>query len=227
MTIAWGILLASGSDEEFEQSAVAGFLNLNSRPILSYSLRACEDCPDLEGYIVVAPRDRLEQVQAQAQLFGCHKIRKIVPGGATYATALNQGMEYLDDQVNTVLVHEVAIPFVTAQMMSDVIKASKKSGVALVGSSLPDAVATLGKNRVLESIGDASSLMRVTAPYAFSLEYLNKAIKAAKTKKKRLKSPMDLIGLVKAEVKVAPVDLFPERVRSIGDLTRLDALMKS
>lgn len=227
MTTAWAILLASGAEEEFEQDSVAGFLNLNGRPILSYSMRACEDCADLDGYIVVAPRERLEQVQAQSRLFGCHKIRKIVPGGATYYTSLNNGLAYLADAVDTVVIHEVACPFVDAERISEVLKAARKSGVAVTGTPVSDPVGEIGKNRVFEAEVDASALVRLAPPYAFSLETLEKAGKAAKTRKAKIKGLIDLLSLVSTEIRVATAPVYPERLRSIADLPRLDALIKA
>jgi len=111
--MSWAVIVASGKEEMLNSETCTAFLSLNSRPVLSYSLTAFEHTPEIDGVVVVAPKDRLEQVSSIVQLFGCHKVKKIVPGGTSQYVSFTNGMKYVDEDADILLMHEASRPNIT------------------------------------------------------------------------------------------------------------------
>ncbi|HMP74485.1 MAG TPA: 2-C-methyl-D-erythritol 4-phosphate cytidylyltransferase [Kiritimatiellia bacterium] len=226
MGTAWGVILAGGKDEEPLDSIVTGFLNADNRPVLSYSFSALEHCPEIDGFVVVAPRERLEQVQAMAQLYGCHKIRKIVPGGASYMVCLTNGLNYVDETVDTIVIHEASRPGVQAEDVGAVVKASRKTGCAALARSVEGRWVTAAANHVVDKPVDGSKLREVGTPLAVTREALDKALAKAKKNKKTFKHPMELMEYAGVQMRMSLTQKFPVKISEIKDLAEVEAILR-
>ena len=140
-TMSWAVIVASGKEEMLNSETCTAFLNLHSKPVLSYSLTAFEHCPDIDGIVVVAPKDRLEQVSTIVHLYGCHKVRKIVPGGASQYASFTNGMKYVDEDANMILMHEASRPILSPDDITELIKSARKGSYAVLGTALEDEAA--------------------------------------------------------------------------------------
>ena len=77
-----GIIVAAGKSERMGQNVDKAFLSLGAKPVVVYSLRAFEKCPDIDDVVLVVQKERLEAARCMVQMFGCTKVKKIVAGGA-------------------------------------------------------------------------------------------------------------------------------------------------
>ncbi len=227
MASTWGVLLASAKEELLAPETVTAFINLNSRPVLSYSLNAFEHCPDVDHVVVVAPKEKLEQVQAQVQMFGCQKVRKIVPGGATYHSSLMNGLKYVEDTAKTIVIHEVSRPLVHSKDLTDVIKASRRNGCAALAHSVTGRTVIEGKNHVVDKEIDGKKLMVMGTPQAFDYEKLQKAVGTARKRKKSLRETIDAMPGSRVPIKLVVSDAYPEKISSADDLYRLEGILKA
>ena len=192
-TSAWVVIVAAGKEEMLGPEIATAFLNLQNQPILSYSLTACEHCPDVENVVIVAPRERLEHVVSIVQLFGCHKIRKIVPGGATQLASFQNGMKYVDENARVVVMHVASCPGVSVKDLTEVTKAAKKHGIAVAGKPITDDIVLTDKSHGVGEYLAAGSVWRYGSPMAFTSTALQKALKAATKKKKSLKTLLEVV----------------------------------
>lgn len=222
-TKSWAVIVASGKEEMLNSETCTAFLNLHSRPVLSYSLNAFEHCPDIDGVIIVAPKDRLEQVGSIVQLFGCHKVKKIVPGGSSQFVSFTNGMKYADEDVNIVLMHESSRPLVSSQNISDLIKAAKKDDYAILGTVVEDETAVVsGRATIADKILDGVSIWSMGSPIAVKMDLLNNANAALKKKKKSVKKLSEAIALVHSKPRLVQAGVYPTKIKTIDNLRYLD-----
>jgi len=221
-TSSWAVIVASGKDEMLNPETCTAFLNLQNKPILSYSLTAFEHCPEIEGVIVVAPRERLEQVVSVIQLFGCHKVRKVVPGGSTQYASFVNGMKYVDDTAKFILIHEASRPGIQAADVSELIKHAKKQGFVMAGHEVMEGVAKTSKTFVVEEFLEAGSIWTYGTPIVASADIVDKAIKNVTKKKKTVKSVLEAILLLALQPRLVKSTVFPSRINTIEQLRAME-----
>lgn len=218
----WAVLNACGKEETIAENTCTAFLNLNNRPVLSYSLAALEHAQDIDAVVVVAPRDRLEQVVSVIQLFGCHKIRKVVPGASTELASLNAAMNFVEKDAGLILFHEASRPGITQSGISELVRVAKRQGIAATGQACNDRLALAAKNGTVESLLQAGTAWFQGSPVVFKRESLQKVLNAAKKKSKAVSSVLDAIVLSKQKIRLVTPDKFPERISSFEQLRAME-----
>jgi len=141
MASAWGLIIASGKPEGFTEGVDPSFLTLGSKPVMMHALSAFEKCADVEGLVILASKDRVESVRAMVQMFGCAKVKRILPlAGSRSASVLAVVKELQGDKVPVVTIHEGIRPMVSADEIAETVKLAKKHGAAVLCDRLPDPV---------------------------------------------------------------------------------------
>jgi len=219
---SWAVIIAGGKDEMLNPETCTAFLNLHNKPILSYSLTAFEHCPEIEGVIVVAPRDRLEQVLPVIQLFGCHKVRKVVPSGPTQYASLVAAMKYVDKDAKIIVVHEASRPGLTAADISEQVKLARKHDVVFAGRELSEQAVLVGKNAVIEQHLDSGSVWKFGSPVAVSAATLHKAIDVVTKKRKNVKTVIEALQVTGPAARLAKSSRFPLKISTFEQLREFE-----
>lgn len=214
----WAIVMASGKDEMLNEETCTAFLNVNNRPVLSYSLTAIERCPDVDGVVVIAPKDRLEQVVSVIQMYGCHKVRKVVPGASTEFASFQNCLKYIDDDAGSFLLHEASRPGIRAIDASALVKAAKKHGAVMAGQVIEGTTALVAKNGGIENYPDAGTVWRYGLPLALKRDVLDKAVAVLKRKKKTPKTIEEALDLAGQEFRLVAFEHFPKKIEHARDI---------
>lgn len=223
-TTSWAVIIAGGKDEMLNPETCTAFLNLDNKPILSYSLTAFEHCPEIDGIIIVAPRDRLEQVVSVVQLFGCHKVRKIVPSGPTQYASLLAGMKYVDEEAKVIVVHEASRPGLAASDISEQVKLARKNNVVMAGHELSESAVVVGKNAVVEQYLESGSIWKYGAPTAVNGEFFRAMVETIAKKKKTVKSLLEAIQFAGGTPRLIKSSRFPLKISTFDQLRNLEPI---
>lgn len=227
MASAWGLIIASGKPEGFAEGVDPSFLTLGSKPVLMHSLAAFEKCADIEGLVILASKDRVESVRAMVQMFGCAKVKRILPMGASRASSiLGVVKELQGDKVPVLAIHEGIRPMVSADEISETVKLAKKHGAAVLCDRIPDPVRLTEKGSKVTAEVEGSHLWSCRSPQAFKVDVLVKALDAAAKKKVALRDEADALALVKGELHVVPATHSVIRISGPRDLVLADYLLR-
>lgn len=218
MTQAWGIVVATGKEQELASGVETAFLGIGSRPALAHVLEAYESCRDIEGVVVVASRERVEMVAALAQRFGINKVRNVVSGAPIRRTSVELALRAMDDEVEYVVIQDVCRPFVNSAMVSAVVAAARKHGCAITGEPLAEPVKQVSKHGVVEAACPEGELWLAQSPQAFRLKLLEKALAAASKKKAVAMEESAFMSLIHAEVRVVRAGRRNHCLRDADDL---------
>jgi 2-C-methyl-D-erythritol 4-phosphate cytidylyltransferase len=152
---------------------------VGGRPILAWSLALFESVACVDRIIVVTADADREPLTAL-----CHAYAKVaapVMGGATRheseyraLTALAASID--EGKIETVLVHDAARPFVTADLVERLVAAARQSGAAIPAVRGPDTLVQAG-----DGTGDdgPASYWAAQTPQAFSAATLLEAHRRA------------------------------------------------
>ncbi|MEX2238645.1 MAG: 2-C-methyl-D-erythritol 4-phosphate cytidylyltransferase [Dehalococcoidia bacterium] len=161
------ILLAAGRGER--AGGEKQFALLGGIPLFLHSARVMADW-QFAALALVVPAGRELEV---AEMLGARLAAryKLVAGGERRQDSVKAGLEALGD-VDWVVVHDAARPFVDGEMVERVLKGACPSGAATVGTPLGDTLKRAdGEGYIVETV-DRKNLWSVQTPQAFRRDLL-------------------------------------------------------
>lgn len=176
------IILAAGKSARMGASVDKAFLSLIDKPVVAWSLLAFERCPDIDRIVLVVRKEQQLAAKAVAKMFGISKIDKIVPGGKSRTESVAAGFAACDLDTRVVVVHDGARPLVKSDLISEVIKAAKRSPAVAVGRPVTDTVKRCEKGMTVSETVSRDKLWTVQTPQAFQVKEFRAAYKSLSTK---------------------------------------------
>ncbi len=158
------ILLAGGSGSRMGSEQAKQFIRVAGKPVLVHSFQALRlHLP--EAYIVVvAPVEALEHVR---ELIGHDPMAQVVPGGSSRQASTLQGLKALAERRPTnVIIHDAARPFISGQIIHEVVDALVKSEAVDVAIPTTDTI-IVERDGHIQTIPPRLHIMRGQTPQAF------------------------------------------------------------
>ena len=132
MTIC--ILLAGGSGTRTGIDRPKQFLEVQGKPIFSYSLETLESMEEIDYIIIVVLETWKDYVEEWIHKLGYNKSKYIVHGGKSRQHSIYNGLikarEFMNDD-DIVMVHDAARPLLNRDVVRTAITMAEKTGAAL------------------------------------------------------------------------------------------------
>ncbi len=182
---SWAILLAAGQGSRLAactKGLPKQFFKIDHKPLYWYSLYTLSKVARLRGVVVVFPADCMEEKEQLQQLMFSHNVNLPVItciGGARRQDSVRNALEHIPATADTVLIHDAARPFATAELWNRILDAlcvccNPPSGV-IPALSVVDTIKEVDEhNRVCATL-DRTVLKAVQTPQGFALATLRKA----------------------------------------------------
>lgn len=164
------IIVAAGKSERMGVNVDKAFLSLVDKPVVAWALLAFERCPDIDRIVLVVRKEQQLAAKAVARMFGISKLDKVVPGGRTRAESVAAGFAACDADTRIVVVHDGARPLVKSDLVSEVVKAARRSPAVAVGRPMADAVKRCAKGVTVTETVPRERLWTVQTPQAFQVK---------------------------------------------------------
>ena len=149
------------------------FLSLGGEPLVVHSLRVLQASPVIDQIIMAVPQADLEYcLNDLAIKFGFSKITTVVPGGRERQDSVRHALEHVQEETEIVVVHDAVRPFLTQQMLADVVEAARRVGGAIVALPMRDTVKQVGAEHRIERTVDRQPLWLAQTPQAFRRDRL-------------------------------------------------------
>lgn len=172
------ILPAGGLGKRLGADIPKQFLPLAGKPLILYSLEVFARHPLVKNIIIpVVPtwRQNLKTFLANLSL---QKEIILVSGGKTRQDSVYSGLKALPQGSSIVLVHDVARPFVTSQIIEGVIRAVEKHGAAIAAAPIRDTVKMVEEGIIKRTI-PREKLFLAQTPQGAKAELMSRAFEAA------------------------------------------------
>ncbi len=156
------------------------FLPLCGIPILARTLTALDRCKAIDEIIVVTQEEKLERIGAMKDEYRLKKLTKIVIGGKTRTQSALVGVSEADKRAKIICVHDGVRPFVTNEIVEDVIHYAVLYHAAAPAIPVKDTIKKASAGRVRET-PDRSELFAVQTPQAFQADLIKAALTGAVT----------------------------------------------
>jgi 2-C-methyl-D-erythritol 4-phosphate cytidylyltransferase/2-C-methyl-D-erythritol 2,4-cyclodiphosphate synthase len=146
--------------------------------MLSRSIGAFAAHPEVDDILVVIRPDDAGLYAAASQPYA-GRLRRAVPGGARRQDSVRAGLEALaSDPPSSVLIHDAARPFVSAELISRVIGTLDERQGAVPGLPVTDTLKWVARGQVIGT-AERDQLWRVQTPQGFRFETILAAHRAA------------------------------------------------
>ena len=180
---AVGVVLAAGMGTRVGADGNKAYLPLGGRPMVSWSLEAITQVPDIERTVLVIRRGERELAERTLQReLPAAPVELVEGGDSRHASEFNV-LRYLSADIETgaidvVLIHDAARPLAGAEMMHTALAVAREFGGAVPALEAPDAVEVSSAGDIASAKTD-HTLVRVQTPQAFRALPLHEAYRAA------------------------------------------------
>jgi 2-C-methyl-D-erythritol 4-phosphate cytidylyltransferase len=163
------IILAGGSSTRMGTDTPKQFIRIAGKPVLVHSYDALRKHIPHATFVIVAPIDHLDIVKV---LFSNEINCIVVPGGSSRQGSTLQGLKALAPlKPINVLIHDAARPFVSGQIIFEVLQALEKHEAVDVAISSVDTI-IVQRDGFIQNIPKRKDLMRGQTPQAFRFDVL-------------------------------------------------------
>ena len=176
------VVVAGGSSTRMGADKL--MLKLGDMPVLAHTLIALNQCILVDEIVVVTRSDLLNSVSSIKEQFKLEKVSKIVVGGKTRQESSLAGVIETSRKAKIICIHDGARPFITQEVIMDVIHQARHYLAATPALPLRDTV-KIAENGIVIETPDRTKMFTIQTPQAFHSDIikgaLTKAVKDGKT----------------------------------------------
>ncbi len=220
------LIVAAGSGVRFGSSMPKQFFQINGMSLLEMTLvsfsRFC-----LKGPLVVTFGTGMEEkITSIISKIPWHGIKKVIQGGKTRQESVFNGLKYLESQKpDYVLIHDSVRPFVTREMISDVMEGAFSCKAAIPAVPVSDTLKkTTGDNIITETVA-RKDLWQAQTPQAFLFEHILDAHKHCMKNGFKATDDASVIEYIGSPVKIVPGSSNNFKITTPGDIKLAKAIL--
>jgi 2-C-methyl-D-erythritol 4-phosphate cytidylyltransferase len=155
------------------------FLLLDGAPILVHTLRKFSRCPSVTEIVVAVRRDDMDWATGLIENENLQKPVRVVEGGDSRQQSVENALASLAPDTDLVAVHDAVRPFVTVELVEQVIAEAAQAGAAILGIVPVDTVKRVHKTKIRATL-DREHLILAQTPQVFKHDLIKQAFDRAK-----------------------------------------------
>ncbi len=167
------VLPAAGSGKRMGAGQNKLFLPLLDKPILIHTLLVFEQDEACSGIWLAVKDTERDYIQSMITKYNITKIKGLPTGGAERQHSVHSCLKEMKD-VEIVLVHDAARPFITKPIIAQLAKTAYEKGAAIAGVRAKDTMKVVREGIIKETV-DRDSLWMIQTPQAFRFDLLAEA----------------------------------------------------
>lgn len=225
MTAA-ALIPAAGSGRRMGRVVEKQFLPLGGKTLLAHTLSRFEAAPSIDRVVVIVPPGR-EQFCRQAIIGpeGYTKVTHVIAGAETRQRSVMAGFRCLDDDIEVVVVHDGARPFVTPALIEASIAAALRVGCAIAAIPESDTLKRVARTGMVMETLDRQHLWRAQTPQAFQRQLLRDALSYAEQHELDVTDEAALVEALSRPVQIIPGSTWNFKVTSPDDLQLAELIL--
>jgi 2-C-methyl-D-erythritol 4-phosphate cytidylyltransferase len=224
--ITAALIPAAGRGQRMGLDIEKQFLPLGGKPLLAYTLARFEATPTINRIVVIVPSGRETFCYQEIIVpWGLRKVTHIIAGAETRQRSVMAGFSCLDEDVDVVVIHDGARPFVTPALIRAAIDAAVVYGNAVAAIPESDTLKRVsGEGTVIETV-DRRNLWRAQTPQAFRRPILQGALAYAAQQNLDATDEASLLESLSWPVRIFPGSVWNFKVTSPDDLALAELVL--
>ena len=156
------------------------FIHLSAKPIILYSIQSFERSKFISEIVLVVPDKWVEYTETElVDKFDIKKVSKVIAGGAQRQESVERGFKSLSSKPEIVAIHDGVRPFVSLEIIEEVLKHAANSGGAIAAIPATDTIKKSTSAKSIERTLSREDIWFAQTPQAFKYEILLEAYEKA------------------------------------------------
>ena len=175
------VILAAGSGSRTGLSTPKQFLLLGGKTVLEHSVQTFHDHPGIDQVVIVTSTEFIPKVQDMVKADNWTKVTAVLPGGKERFDSSLAAVHHFSNNPDLVMLfHDAARPLVSAQIITDTLKAMETFNAVDVAIPAVDTIVQCdAAGTVMESVQNRNLLWRMQTPQGFRQKTIAKAYEIA------------------------------------------------
>lgn len=170
------VVVAAGSSQRMGQDKL--MLEVDGKPVIALTLMALNASAAVDEIVVVTRPEKLEQMGRIVEGYNIDKVTKIVIGGENRTQSALAGVSETDPKAKVICIHDGARPFVTDEIISEVVHQAVLNHAACPAIPVKDTI-RIAEDGVAVQTPDRSCVFAVQTPQGFTADIIKAALTAA------------------------------------------------
>ena len=207
------ILLAGGSGSRMGSSIPKQFININGKMLANYSLDVFLSIEAIDEIVIVCASCYQSYFQASKKTF-----KFALPGLRRQDSVFN-GLQCVSTSADLVCIHDAARPYISTQIVKDVLQAADQYGAAALGMPMKNTVKQISSDNFVVKTVDRSELWEIQTPQVIKHNLLKEGFNIAYNKDLTVTDDVALVELLEAPVKIVKGSYKNIKVTNPDDLS--------
>ena len=226
-----GLILAAGRGQRLGENAPPegkAFTAILGAPMLRWSIRAFDACPEVGAIVIVAPPGE-ERRAREAAAGSDGKLADVVAGGAERQDSLDAGLgaiAVLGKGDPLVAVHDAARALLRPGDIARALSAADHWGAAILAVPVKDTIKIVEKESWIRGTPDRATLWIAQTPQAARASLLRKALAHARAEGIRSTDEAALLEGIGVAVRVVLGDYANLKITTPDDILLAEAILR-
>jgi len=217
------VIPAAGKGKRMKAGMNKQLMELQNEPLIVRTLKVFENDEWCRGITVVINEAERTQFEQLFSRFHIKKITAIVGGGKERQHSVYNGLRAIKNS-DIVLIHDGARPFVTIELIHQLVNEAKEHGAAIPAVRVKDTVKKV-RDQFVEETVERSSLWAVQTPQAFHVSLVLRAHEQAQKDGYIGTDDASLVERIGGKVKIVEGDYRNIKLTTPDDLLFAEAIL--
>lgn len=173
------VIVAAGSGSRMKMNINKQFIKLDGKEIIVHTIEKFYKHKNINDIVVVLREEEIDFFKNEIlSTYGFDKV-KIALGGNERQDSVYNGLKSLRQECDTVLIHDGARPFVTAEIIDNSINEAKQHKAVVVGVPVKDTIKVINDKNEIVDTPQRNKLWAVQTPQTFEYKVLIEAYENA------------------------------------------------
>jgi 2-C-methyl-D-erythritol 4-phosphate cytidylyltransferase len=218
------IIVAAGSSRRMGIDKL--FAKIAGKLVLAHVVDAFERADCVTEIVIVARKDRLDQIEKIARDNKWKKVRSIVAGGERRQDSVFIGLSQLGEDVRYVAVHDAARPLITPKEIGRVFRSCRKHGGAALAEPVTDTLKRANVDFAVADPIDRNGVYAMQTPQIFETKSLKGAYRLVAKKNLSVTDEVSAVELLDRRIVLVPAHDFNFKMTFPRDLPLAEFILK-
>ena len=219
------IFPAAGLSRRMKINTNKNFLELGGESVLLRTLKTFSKSARVKNLIVVVAENEIAEVEKILSAEKNLKPYKIVVGGSERQYSIANGLKFLPEDTEIILVHDAARPLISQTVIENVIDAAEKFGGAIAAVPAKNTIKFVDAENFVKSTPPRSELVEVQTPQGFKKDILLRAYKKAEEENFLGTDDASLVERLGEKIKIVASDYKNIKITTPEDLKIAEAIL--
>src|SRR5262249_34224551 len=218
------IIVAGGSSQRMGFDKL--FAVIAGEPVIAHTMRAFEHAISVSEIVVVARKERHDEIGKISRTAGFKKIRAIVPGGERRQDSVRAGLGRIDHEAKYVAVHDAARPLITPEQIERAFEQCRVRGTAALAQPINDTLKRADADLLVVGLVDRHQVYAMQTPQIFERKLIEDAYRGVYAEKASVTDEVSAVERLGHKIALVLNDDFNFKITYPRDLPLADFILR-